>query len=90
MTKQTTQPIFIAQSLKAGTEEIDDLYWFEENGVHYLDGQGLNDSFEIKSTVETIVSLMRRMTEEERMEVIEEFCRYCGDLNPKCQCWNDE
>ena len=23
-------------------------------------------------------------------EINRGYCRYCGDKNPKCQCWNDE
>ncbi|MBK8184840.1 MAG: hypothetical protein IPK63_18935 [Candidatus Competibacteraceae bacterium] len=61
-------PIFLAESDRAGVEEINDLY----------------------ATVETIVALMQRMTDEERMDVMSEFCRHCGDTNPCCQCWNDE
>ncbi|MBK8184778.1 MAG: hypothetical protein IPK63_18625 [Candidatus Competibacteraceae bacterium] len=44
----------------------------------------------VKATVETLVALMQRMTDEERMDVMSEFCRHCGDTNPCCQCWNDE
>ena len=40
--------------------------------------------------VQPIIAAMKQMTDEERMEVIGNFCRYCGCGNPQCQCWNDE
>jgi len=88
--ERLVHPLFVAESEKDGVEEIDDLYWFEENGVRSLDGQGHYTAYKIKATVETLVELMKRMTDEERMDVMGEFCRHCGDTDPRCQCWNDE
>lgn len=33
---------------------------------------------------------MKGMTAEQRMEIMGNFCRDCGDNDPRCQCWNDE
>lgn len=33
---------------------------------------------------------MERLPEEERTEVMSHFCKECGSVNPRCQCWNDE
>jgi len=41
-------------------------------------------------TSETIVTAMQTWTDEQRMDVLREFCRHCGDKDPYCQCWNDE
>jgi len=38
----------------------------------------------------TLIQDMSALTDEQRMEVIGNFCRYCGCKNPRCQCWNDE
>ena len=83
-------PIFLAESDRVGAEEIHDLYWFQERGVNDLSGNGRYGVYKIKATVETIVELMQRMTGAERMDVMSEFCRHCGDTNHYCQCWNDE
>jgi hypothetical protein len=37
-----------------------------------------------------VVAAMKKMKADERMEVMGNFCRYCGCDNPLCQCWNDE
>tara|TARA_R110001592_G_scaffold361512_1_gene672342 strand:- start:84 stop:353 length:270 start_codon:yes stop_codon:yes gene_type:complete len=39
---------------------------------------------------EAIISKMKTMTDDERLDIITEFCKYCGDLDSGCQCWNDE
>lgn len=31
-----------------------------------------------------------KLTEEERMQVFNLFCMYCGSADPFCTCWNDE
>lgn len=34
-----------------------------------------------------------QLTDEERLEAMNEFCRSCGRIQPPdriCQCWNDE
>lgn len=41
-------------------------------------------------TSETVVAAMRTWTDEQRMDVLREFCRHCGDTDPYCQCWNNE
>lgn len=43
-----------------------------------------------KETVETIVARMQHLTDDERIDVMSEFCRSCGGTNPRCHCWNDE
>lgn len=33
---------------------------------------------------------MARLTDEERVEVLSQFCNHCGSKDPRCQCSNDE
>lgn len=33
---------------------------------------------------------MRKLSRDDRMEVMYHFCRECGSDDPHCQCWNDE
>lgn len=34
--------------------------------------------------------LMDKLSDDERMELMGNYCKNCGDKNPNCQCWNDE
>ena len=34
--------------------------------------------------------LFKELTDEERLEVMNRYCKSCGSDNPRCQCWNDE
>ncbi len=48
-----------------------------------------------KSTPRVVISLLLlHMTDSERMQVLSDFdeayCRYCGTVNPRCQCNNDD
>jgi len=31
-----------------------------------------------------------KLTDDERLELFRHYCRYCGSVNPQCQCWNDD
>ena len=42
------------------------------------------------STFEQVIKLLDSMNSDERMDVFAEYCTFCGDKNPICQCWNDE
>jgi hypothetical protein len=39
--------IFAEDIATGEREEIEDLYWFEENGVHNFDGRGHNHGYKI-------------------------------------------
>lgn len=39
---------------------------------------------------EHILEALNRMTDEERLELFDQFCKHCGSKNIGCQCWNDE
>jgi hypothetical protein len=38
--------------------QIDDLYWFEENGVHWFDGKGTFTDYQIELSLELVVKLI--------------------------------
>ena len=42
------------------------------------------------STFEQVIKLLDSMNADERMGVFAEYCTYCGDKDPSCQCWNNE
>jgi uncharacterized protein YebE (UPF0316 family) len=42
------------------------------------------------SAFEQVIKLLDSMNADERMDVFVEYCTYCGDKDPSCQCWNDE
>ncbi len=48
------------------------------------------DDYSEEITPERIIDLMREMTDEQRMQIMCEFCTHCGRNEPRCQCWNDE
>lgn len=35
-------------------------------------------------------NIFKTLTDEERLEVMGEYCRHCGSEDNNCQCWNDE
>lgn len=40
--------------------------------------------------IEDAIVLLKKMTDEERKEIFNEFCVFCGSTDPRCHCWNDE
>ena len=34
--------------------------------------------------------LFSKLSDEERLEIISGYCKYCGCGDPGCQCWNDD
>jgi len=45
---------------------------------------------ETQKTITHIVTLLKTLEPEERIEVFRDFCAYCGKMDPECPCWNDE
>jgi len=39
---------------------------------------------------ESLARSWREISDEQRLQLIEECCRHCGKLDPFCQCWNDD
>lgn len=39
--------------------------------------------------VECEIKHLRKLTEEQRLEVFAEFCTYCGGDDPSCSCMRD-
>lgn len=45
---------------------------------------------ERENIIQRIKKDMDDLTDDERMELFGNYCRYCGCKDPTCQCWNDE
>ena len=54
------------------------------------DVNNLDISFVSDSAFNKTKKLLKELTDDERMELFGDYCKYCGDTNPTCQCWNDE
>lgn len=39
--------------------------------------------------IQIIISILMRMTDEDRLKVLNKFCCYCGCDDPSCRCWDD-
>ena len=37
-----------------------------------------------------VKELFAKLTDDERMEVMSDYCKYCGCDDSCCQCWNDD
>lgn len=46
----------------------------------------------IDQDVKEIVAAMMKLTDEQRKDIMINFCKYCGCIqgDRPCQCWNDE
>ena len=51
-------------------------------------GEAMAESQEQKA--KRICAEIRSMSQEDRFDVLGQFCCHCGTDNPNCQCWNDE
>ena len=40
--------------------------------------------------VEALKEIFSHITEEERLEVMQDYCKYCGTDDSDCQCMNDD
>ena len=40
--------------------------------------------------IESIKELFAKLTNDERMEVMGDYCKHCGRDDSGCQCWNDD
>jgi hypothetical protein len=38
----------------------------------------------------TALDAMKQLDDEDRLEIMGQFCKFCGSDNPNCQCWNEE
>lgn len=44
----------------------------------------------MNGALETAKTAVQMLTCEQRMEVFQLYCCYCGRADPRCGCWNDE
>jgi hypothetical protein len=36
--------------------------------------------------IRMIIVVMRTLTDEERLDIINQFCKHCGSINRECYC----
>lgn len=52
-----------------------------------MDAKNMTDS---QVMIESAVILMNTLSDDERLEVMSRFCKFCGCDNPDCNCMRDE
>jgi len=40
--------------------------------------------------MDAIKEMLSRLSDDERMEALGDYCKYCGGDDPACQCSNDD
>jgi hypothetical protein len=45
---------------------------------------------ESEKRIAEAITLLKVMTDDERLECFSAFCKFCGSDDPDCVCWNDE
>ena len=62
----------------------------EENKTLKEELQRISDTPILSAVPSEIVNTMENLSDDERLEVINSFCKFCGSKDVRCQCWNDE
>ena len=45
----------------------------------------------MKATMKLLImTALNSLTDEERFEIISEYCDQCGSTDPECKCWDDD
>jgi hypothetical protein len=85
-------------TLRLTVRQRDNLMWLLESYLDELDPKPTwrdacqdvyRNLFHMKPHAQLLHDL-RRLGEEQRLEVLRSFCCECGADDPRCQCWNDE
>ena len=50
----------------------------------------VNESFWAAEKARLIAALCALPSDDDRLDVLREFCRACGSVDAGCQCWNDD
>jgi hypothetical protein len=37
-----------------------------------------------------VVDVLSKLSDEERLSIFNKFCKYCGGIDPRCDCMRDE
>jgi hypothetical protein len=40
--------------------------------------------------INELIDILNQLTDDERVELISNYCTHCGSVDPFCQCWDDE
>ena len=43
-----------------------------------------------RDAVGIAISIINSMSDEQRLSLFQEYCRWCGSGNPRCNCMRDE
>jgi len=41
-------------------------------------------------TEQDLLEILDALSDEQRLTIINRYCKYCGSKDTKCQCWNDD
>jgi len=61
-----------------------------EQNSNNIQNQQLNISAVSGMLLLQVKELFAKLTDGERMEVMSDYCKYCGCDDSGCQCWNDD
>ena len=61
-----------------------------EQNSNNADSQQLNIADVSGMLLLQVKELFAKLTDDERMEVMSDYCKYCGCDDSGCQCWNDD
>jgi len=48
------------------------------------------DYMELHKPFDTVKLLLPYLSDKERILLFDNYCKYCGSNDPRCQCWNDD
>jgi hypothetical protein len=62
----------------------------KEQNLNNAETQQLNIASVSGMLLLQVKELFVKLTNDERMEVMSDYCTYCGCDDSGCQCWNDD
>ncbi len=68
------------------------MYYEEKiiNGLLHSRSSPNGKWIEVNNNYGKAVNALFVLTDDERFETLQFFCRHCGNRNPQCNCWNDQ
>lgn len=55
-----------------------------------IDTNKSDKTLEFDNFFDAARDFLERLSDQERVELFGEYCKYCGSEDSGCQCWNDE
>ena len=62
----------------------------KEQNLNNAETQQLNIAGVSGMLLLQVKELFAKLTDDERLEVMGDYCKYCGCDDSGCQCWNDD